>query len=135
MAPAPRDPSPDVVIVGAGPTGLMAATLLRRAGVSVRILDKSAQQAHESRAFAVHARSLELLRSIGLGDAFMERGLIATGAQVFVEGRQVAEIDVADIGRHGYQNNGEKRSEFSGFCRGLYSLTFDKIMIQRSPHA
>ncbi len=90
---------PDVVVVGAGPTGLMAATLLRRAGVAVRIFDKSAHRAHESRAFAVHARSLELLRAIGLGDAFMERGLIATGAQIWVEGRQVAEIDVADIGR------------------------------------
>lgn len=99
MEPAPRDSAPDVVIVGAGPTGLMAATLLRRSGVSVRVLDKSAQQAHESRAFAVHARSLELLRSIGLGDAFMERGLVASGAQVFVDGRQVAEVDVADIGR------------------------------------
>ena len=98
MEPPPPD-QPDVVIVGAGPTGLMAATLLRRCGVSVRLLDKSARQAHESRAFAVHARSLELLRSIGLGDAFMERGLIASGAQVFVGGRQVAEIDVADIGR------------------------------------
>lgn len=87
------------MIVGAGPTGLMAATLLRRSGVSVRVFDKSAQHAHESRAFAVHARSLELMRTIGLGDAFMERGLVATGVQVFVDGRQVSEIDVADLGR------------------------------------
>ncbi len=93
------DLQPDVVVVGAGPTGLTAATLLRRAGVTVRVLDKSTQQAHESRAFATHARSLELLRAIGLGDAFMDRGLIATGAQVFVDGAQVAEVDFADIGR------------------------------------
>ena len=102
MAFEPRQPmglDPDVVVVGAGPTGLMAATLLRRAGVTVRILDKSTQQAHESRAFAVHARSLELMRAIGLGDACMERGVVATGAQVFVAGRQVAEVDFADIGR------------------------------------
>jgi 2-polyprenyl-6-methoxyphenol hydroxylase-like FAD-dependent oxidoreductase len=93
------DLQPDVVIVGAGPTGLMAATLLRRVGVSVRIFDKATQQAHESRAFAVHARSLEILRSIGLGDAFMERGLIASGAQVFVDGAQAAQVDFDDIGR------------------------------------
>ncbi|MEO6028945.1 MAG: FAD-dependent monooxygenase [Candidatus Binatia bacterium] len=99
MQTAPIPPAPDVVIVGAGPTGLMAATLLRRFGISVRIFDKTAAQAHESRAFAVHARSLELLRAIGLGDAFMERGLIAAGAQIFVEGAQVGEIDIADIGR------------------------------------
>ena len=98
----PSDPAPlapDVVIVGAGPTGLMAATLLRRSGIAVRVFDKSAARAHESRAFAMHARSLELLRAIGLGDAFMERGVIASGAQIFVEGSRVGEIDIADIGR------------------------------------
>ena len=99
MSSAPAPIAPDVVIVGAGPTGLMAATLLRRLGVTVRIVDKSPASAHESRAFAVHARSLELLRAIGLADAFMERGLIAAGAQVWVEGARVAEIDIADIGR------------------------------------
>jgi 2-polyprenyl-6-methoxyphenol hydroxylase-like FAD-dependent oxidoreductase len=77
----------------------MAATLLRRCGVAVRVFDKSDARAHESRAFAMHARSLELLRAIGLGDAFLERGVIASGAQIFVEGACVGEIDVADIGR------------------------------------
>jgi 2-polyprenyl-6-methoxyphenol hydroxylase-like FAD-dependent oxidoreductase len=95
----PPGDSSDVLVVGAGPTGLMAATLLRRAGVTVRVFDKSEQQAHESRAFAVHARSLELLGAIGLADRFLERGLIATGAQVFVDGARVAEIDFDDIGR------------------------------------
>jgi 2-polyprenyl-6-methoxyphenol hydroxylase-like FAD-dependent oxidoreductase len=99
MASTPVELRPDVVIVGAGPTGLMAATLLRRAGLTVRVLDKNAHQAQESRAFAVHARSLELLHVLGLADAFLDRGVIATGAQVFVEGRPVAEIDIADIGR------------------------------------
>ena len=67
-------PSIDVVIVGSGPTGLMAAALLSRSGVSVRILDKSEQQAHESRAFGVQARWLELLLSIGLAEEFLNQG-------------------------------------------------------------
>jgi 2-polyprenyl-6-methoxyphenol hydroxylase-like FAD-dependent oxidoreductase len=95
---APADAC-DVLVVGAGPTGLMAATLLRRAGVGVRVLDKSDQHAHESRAFAVHAKSLELLGSIGLADAFLERGLIAIGVQLYVDGTRVAGFDFDDIGR------------------------------------
>src|SRR5258707_10965765 len=79
----------DVVIVGSGPTGLMAAALLTRYGVSVRILDKSQQQAHESRAFAVHARSMELFLNMGLADEFLNRGLIATGVQLFVDGENM----------------------------------------------
>jgi 2-polyprenyl-6-methoxyphenol hydroxylase-like FAD-dependent oxidoreductase len=89
----------DVLVVGAGPTGLMMATLLRRAGVGVRVVDKGEQQAHESRAFAVHAKSMELLGSIGLADQFLERGLIATGVQVYIDGTRVAGFDFDDIGR------------------------------------
>jgi 2-polyprenyl-6-methoxyphenol hydroxylase-like FAD-dependent oxidoreductase len=89
----------DVVIAGSGPTGLMSASLLRRCGVNVRILDKSEQQAHESRAFGVHAKSMELLLSIGLADEFLNRGLIATGVQVFVDGLRVGGFNFDDIGR------------------------------------
>ncbi len=89
----------DVVIVGSGPTGLMAAALLARCGVRVRILDKSTQRAHESRAFGVQPKSLELMLNIGLADEFLERGLIATGAEIFVDGRQVGQLNIDDIGR------------------------------------
>jgi 2-polyprenyl-6-methoxyphenol hydroxylase-like FAD-dependent oxidoreductase len=43
--------STDIVICGAGPTGLLAAGLLARCGVRVRLFDKTDQQAHESGAF------------------------------------------------------------------------------------
>lgn len=90
--------STDVVIVGAGPTGLMAALLLQHSGIKVRILDKNTQQAHESRAFVLHARSLELLESIGIVDKFLVRGVIAPGVQLFVNGHKAAEINLDDIG-------------------------------------
>lgn len=91
-------PSTAVLVVGSGPTGLMAALLLRHCNINVRILDKGDQQAHESRAFALHARSLELLLSIGLADKFLEAGTITPGAQIFVNGHKAAEMNIDDIG-------------------------------------
>lgn len=51
---------PSVLIVGAGPTGLVLALWLTKQGVSVRIIDKTAEPGTTSRALAVHARTLEL---------------------------------------------------------------------------
>ena len=90
----------DVVISGAGPTGLMAAVLLRRCGVTVRVLDKAAQQSHESRAFAVQARSLELFLNLGLSEQMMETGLMASGVQAWVDGKRAATVELDDIGRN-----------------------------------
>jgi 2-polyprenyl-6-methoxyphenol hydroxylase-like FAD-dependent oxidoreductase len=95
----PTPQKTDVVIVGSGPTGLMAAALLRRCGIDVRVLDKSDQQAHESRAFGVQAKSMELFLSMGLADEFLARGLIATGMQIFIDGAMVGGLNFDDIGR------------------------------------
>ncbi len=84
----------DVAIVGAGPTGLLAADLLARSGVRVRIVDRAPGAAKESRAFAVQARTLELLLAIGLADRFIERGLLATGARIYVDGKPSAAFDI-----------------------------------------
>ncbi|SDU19252.1 2-polyprenyl-6-methoxyphenol hydroxylase [Verrucomicrobium sp. GAS474] len=97
-SPALTEPT-DVVIVGAGPTGLMAAGLLLRCGVRVRILEKNDGAARESRAFAIQARSMELFLKMGLAERFLDRGLIATGAQIFVDGEEAAELNFDDIGR------------------------------------
>ena len=59
----------DVLIVGAGPTGLVLALWLTRLGVRVRIIDKTAEPGTTSRALAVQARTLELYRQVGLADA------------------------------------------------------------------
>ena len=48
-----------VLIVGAGPTGLVLALWLTRLGISVRIIDKTAEPGTTSRALAVQARTLE----------------------------------------------------------------------------
>ncbi|MEV7600669.1 FAD-dependent monooxygenase [Kitasatospora sp. NPDC089797] len=64
----------DVIIVGAGPTGLLLAGDLAAAGVGVTVLEKRTVESNLTRAFAVHARTLELLDARGLADE-----LIATG--------------------------------------------------------
>src|SRR5918911_1454497 len=67
-----------VVIVGAGPTGLLLAGDLAAAGVSVTVLERrSGHEANLTRAFAVHARTLETLDARGVADE-----LITTGARV-----------------------------------------------------
>jgi 2-polyprenyl-6-methoxyphenol hydroxylase-like FAD-dependent oxidoreductase len=77
----------------------MAGALLHRCGVKVRILDKSEQQAHESRAFGIHAKSMELFLFMGLADEFLARALIATGIQIFVDGEKAGGFNFDDIGR------------------------------------
>jgi 2-polyprenyl-6-methoxyphenol hydroxylase-like FAD-dependent oxidoreductase len=73
----PDTPDTDVLIVGGGPTGLMLAGDLAAAGVSCAILERRDQESNLTRAFGVHARTLELLDARGLAD-----DLIATGVPV-----------------------------------------------------
>ena len=51
----------EAVVVGAGPTGLMLAGDLARAGVDCTVLERRAEESNLTRAFAVHARTLEML--------------------------------------------------------------------------
>ena len=80
----------DVLIVGAGPTGLVLALWLTRLGVRVRIVDKTGEPGTTSRAVAVQARTLELYSQLGLVDAVIERGRKAVAANLWVAGRNVA---------------------------------------------
>jgi 2-polyprenyl-6-methoxyphenol hydroxylase-like FAD-dependent oxidoreductase len=65
----------DVVVIGAGPTGLMLACELALAGVSSRVLERRAEQPNMTRAFAVHARTLELFDARGLAEDLLARGV------------------------------------------------------------
>ncbi len=65
----------DVVVVGAGPTGLMLACELALGGATVRLLEERTTVPNITRAFAVHARTLELLDGRGLADELLTRGV------------------------------------------------------------
>src|SRR5216684_3782290 len=95
-ASASRDT--DVLIVGAGPTGLVLAVWLTRVGVRVRIVDKTAEPGTTSRALAVQARTLELYGQIGLADAVVERGRRTIAANLWVAGKKAARAVFGDMG-------------------------------------
>ena len=65
----------DVIVVGAGPTGLMLACELAMRGIAVRLLERRAETPNITRAFAVHARTLELLDSRGMAEELLPRGV------------------------------------------------------------
>ena len=88
----------DVLIVGAGPTGLVLALWLTRLGVRVRIIDKTAEPGTTSRAVAVQARTLELYRQIGIAGAVVDRGRKAVAANLWVAGKSMARAVFADMG-------------------------------------
>lgn len=88
----------DVLVVGAGPTGLVLALWLARQGVRVRIVDQAAEPGTTSRALVVHARVLEWYRQLGIADRVLERGRKATAINLWVAGRRVARGVLGDMG-------------------------------------
>src|SRR3989449_2595502 len=90
--------NPEVLIVGAGPTGLVLALWLARLGIRIRIIDKTAEPGTTSRALAVQARTLELYRQIGLADAVVERGRKMVAANLWVADRKAGRAAIGDMG-------------------------------------
>jgi 2-polyprenyl-6-methoxyphenol hydroxylase-like FAD-dependent oxidoreductase len=94
----PLHNGPDVLIVGAGPTGLTLAAQLHAFGARFRIIDRLVDRAHESRALEVQARSLEVLQSLGLGESLVARGRTSTRLMIhFGRGAPVV-VRLSDIG-------------------------------------
>jgi 2-polyprenyl-6-methoxyphenol hydroxylase-like FAD-dependent oxidoreductase len=88
----------DVLIVGAGPTGLVLGLWLTRLGVRVRIIDKTAEPGTTSRALAVQARTLEFYSQIGLSDAVVARGRKTIAANMWVAGKRAAHAVIGEMG-------------------------------------
>jgi 2-polyprenyl-6-methoxyphenol hydroxylase-like FAD-dependent oxidoreductase len=80
----------DVVVVGAGPTGLALALQATCLGATVRIVERRPEAFRPSRAIIVHPRTLEVLRPLGVSDALVERGVVAPRVDLHVGGRVVS---------------------------------------------
>lgn len=88
----------DVLVVGAGPTGLMLANQLARFGLKPMIIDRHSGPAQQSRAMAVQARTMEIYAKLGVIDEALARGAIAAGANMWANGRWTARVPFGAIG-------------------------------------
>ena len=88
----------DVLIIGAGPTGLALALWLTKMRIRVRILDKTAEPGTTSRALAVQARTLELYRQLDLADEVVKRGHKTRAINLWVKGKNAVRVPFEDVG-------------------------------------
>src|SRR5262245_37572114 len=88
---------PDVLVVGAGPTGLTLAAQLHALGAAVRIVDRRLDRVHESRALALQPRTLETLRGLGIAQTLVERGNDTSQLQLHA-GERVIVVRLFDVG-------------------------------------
>jgi len=89
----------DVLVVGAGPTGLMLANQLGRRGVRTRIIDRHSGPSLQTRALGVQARTLEIYSHLKIAEKALELGKRTEGADMWADGRRTARIPLGDIGR------------------------------------
>jgi 2-polyprenyl-6-methoxyphenol hydroxylase-like FAD-dependent oxidoreductase len=83
----------DVLIVGAGPTGLTMAAELRRRDVDVLLIDAREEPQRWDRATVVHPRSLEIFEALGIVDSFMAAGVPQRAARLHSAGEVLVELD------------------------------------------
>src|SRR5271156_5100258 len=88
---------PAVIVVGAGPVGLVAGCELARRGIRVRVIEKLAQPTDQSRAVAVHARSLDMFDRMGIVDEILSTGIKATAMQLYAGHSRLFRVPLGDV--------------------------------------
>jgi 2-polyprenyl-6-methoxyphenol hydroxylase-like FAD-dependent oxidoreductase len=92
-----REDQAEVLVVGAGPVGMLTALVLAESGIKVKIIDQEPRTATHSYACALHPRTLRLLDRLGLGQAVLELGL-RTKTIAFYEGEsRRAEVEMSRL--------------------------------------
>lgn len=88
----------DIIVAGAGPTGLSAALFLHARGVAPRIVDRAPEPTTRSKAFGVNPRTLTLHRETGVTERMLARGRRLTTASLWRGARRIARIDLTRVG-------------------------------------
>lgn len=86
-----------VLIVGAGPTGLMMACELARRNIDFRIIDKKPERTLTSNAVGIQPRTLELLDQIGIVDRFLKKGHFCNAIHLYIKGKSIGRIPLSKI--------------------------------------
>ncbi len=87
-----------VLIIGAGPTGLMMASQLSRFGIDYIIIDQKATITDQSKALAVQARTMEVYQQMGIAEEAVEQGMIGRAVNFVINGKRLQRINLANIG-------------------------------------
>ena len=88
--------SGNIIILGAGPTGLMLANQLTRFGIDHVILDQKSGPTDQSRALVVHARSMEIYQQLGLSDQVVADAQKNNGLDLYKNGKRSASITLVN---------------------------------------
>jgi len=92
--------NPAVLIIGAGPTGLMMACQLALHGIAFRIVDKNQSTIKASGALIVQARTLEIFAQLGIANEAVAEGIIADKLNILFNGKKVTGVSLKDMGGH-----------------------------------
>ncbi len=87
-----------VLVVGAGPTGLVLACELLARGIRARIIDKGDGVVRQTRALGIHARTLEVLDMMGLAERFAEHGQVVRRFHMYTDGKTLVRLELARNG-------------------------------------
>jgi len=89
------NPSPQALIVGAGPTGLLLTVELARRGIDCLLIDALDAPRSWDRATVVHPRSMEIFEALGLADRFLDEGVKTRAARFRSDGETLGELNLA----------------------------------------
>lgn len=89
--------SADVLVVGAGPVGMLMACELARRGLPVRLIDKGPGPSTTSKALGVMPRTLEIMDIIGLSRQFLVAGQICPNVQIATPSRTLVSVSFEDL--------------------------------------
>ena len=94
-----QNKSTEVLIVGAGPTGLLIACQLCIHQIPFRIIDKKGVSSSYSGALIVHARSMEILNQMGIAKFFLKESIVPNKLRIVINGKNIADITLKNFGR------------------------------------
>jgi 2-polyprenyl-6-methoxyphenol hydroxylase-like FAD-dependent oxidoreductase len=89
---------PEILVVGAGPTGLALACELFRAGVPCRVVEEATARSGRSKGIAIWPRTCEILHDLGVADEAMARGLALAKGTLWSRGEPLTTFDLTEVG-------------------------------------